>query len=86
VIGDAAVCVFNAGNVVPVIEHFLEMGLKVFIPADNDQAGWEAAQKARQAGASYAAAPDFHGQPGSDWNNYCLWRGAEHTAEPLYGA
>ena len=87
VTGDAAVCAFNAGNLVVVAKHFVEMGLQVYIAADNDKAGWEAAGKARLAGAEYRAAPDFNdGQDGSDWNDFCVLYGKEQTREGLYGA
>lgn len=87
VTGDAAVCAFNAGNLVAVAKHFLEMRLRVYIAADNDKAGWEAAGKARLAGAEYRAAPDFNdGQDGSDWNDFCVLYGKEQTREGLYGA
>jgi len=81
------VCAFNAGNLVAVAKHFLEMGLQVYIAADNDKAGWEAAGKARLVGAEYRAAPDFDdGQEGTDWNDFCLLYGKEQTREGLYGA
>ena len=87
VTGDAAVCAFNAGNLVAVAKHFVEMGLRVFIAADNDKAGWEAAGKARLAGAEYRAAPDFDdGQDGTDWNDSFVLYGKEQTREGLYGA
>ncbi len=84
VTNDAVVCAFNAGNLVAVAEHFIKMGLTVFVAADADEAGWTAAMKARKAGAKYACAPDFGDQPGTDWNDYAIWRGPEHTYEALY--
>jgi putative DNA primase/helicase len=87
VTGAATVCAFNAGNLPAVTEHFVEMGLQVYIAADNDKAGWEAAGKARLVGAEYRAAPDFYdGQIGTDWNDFCALYGAEQTREGLYGA
>jgi len=83
----ATICAFNAGNLVAVTEHFVEKGLQVYIAADNDKAGWQAAGKARLAGAEYRAAPDFReGQEGTDWNDFCVLYGAEQTKEGLYGA
>jgi putative DNA primase/helicase len=84
VTNDAAICAFNAGNLVAVVEHFIKMGLNVFVAADADDAGWTAAMKARKAGATYAVSPDFGDQPGTDWNDYAMWRGPEHTYEALY--
>ena len=85
--GRAAVCAFNAGNLVAVTKHFMEMDLTVYIAADNDKAGWEAAGRARLVGAEYRAAPDFDdGQDGSDWNDFFVMYGKEQTREGLYGA
>ena len=85
--GQASACAFNAGNLAAVTKHFVEMGLQVYIAADNDNAGWESAGKARLAGADYRVAPDFKdGQSGTDWNDYCALYGLEHTREVLWGA
>ena len=84
VTGNATVCAFNDINLAPVTEHFVEMGLQVYIAADNDKAGWEAAGKARLAGAEYRAAPDM--DDGSDWNDFFVLYGKEQTMEGLYGA
>ena len=87
VTGTATVCAFNAANLVAVTQHFVEVGLQVFIAADNDKTGWEAAGKARLVGAECRVAPDFdEGQIGSDWNDYCALYGPENTREVLYGA
>ena len=87
VTGAATVCAFNAGNLPAVTEHFVEMGLQVFIAADNDKAGWQAAGQARLVGAECRVAPDFNdGQIGTDWNDFCALYGPEHTREGLYGA
>jgi len=84
VTGAATVCAFNAGNLAAVTEHFVEKGLQVFIAADNDKAGWQAAGKARLVGAECRVAPDFNnGQIGTDWNDYCALYGAEQTREGL---
>ena len=81
----ATVCAFNAANLVTVTEHFVEMGLQVFIAADNDKAGWEAAGKARLVGAECRVAPDFNdGQIGTDWNDFHILNGKEQTKEGLY--
>ena len=85
VTGAATVCAFNASNLVAVTKHFVEMGLQVFIAADNDKAGWEAAGKARLVGAECRVAPDFNdGQIGTDWNDFCALYGPEQTKEGLY--
>ncbi len=87
VTGAASVCAFNTGNLVAVTKHFVEMGLQVYIAADNDKAGWEAAGKARLAGAEYRVAPDFNdGVVGTDWNDFYALYGKEQTMEGLYGA
>ncbi len=87
VTGAATVCAFNSGNLPAVTKHFVDMGLQVFIAADNDKAGWEAAGKARLVGAECRVAPDFNdGQIGTDWNDYCALYGPENTREVLYGA
>ena len=63
------------------------MGLKVYIAADNDKAGWEAAGQASLAGAECRVAPDFNeGQDGTDWNDFHALYGKEHTREILSGA
>ncbi len=83
----ATVCAFNASNLAAVTKHFVDMGLQVFIAADNDKAGWKAAGKARLAGAEYRAAPDFReGQEGTDWNDFHILNGKDRTREGLYGA
>ncbi len=85
--GAATVCAFNASNLAAVTKHFVDMGLQVFIAADNDKAGWEGAGKARLVGAECRVAPDFNdGQIGTDWNDFCVLYGPEHTKEGLYGA
>ena len=85
--GQASVCAFNAGNLAAVTKHFVKMGLQVYIAADNDKAGWEAAGKARLVGAECRVAPDFNdGQVGTDWNDFCALYGVEHTREVLNGA
>lgn len=87
VTGQASVCAFNATNLATVTKHFVEMELQVYIAADNDKVGWEAAGKARLVGAECRVAPDFNnGQIGTDWNDYCALYGPEHTKEALYGA
>ena len=84
VTGTATVCAFNAANLAAVTEHFVEKGLQVFIAADNDKAGWQAAGTARLVGAECRVAPDFNnGQIGTDWNDFCALYGAEHTREGL---
>ncbi len=84
VTGAATVCAFNASNLAAVTKHFVEMGLQVYIAADNDKAGWEAAGKARIVGAKCRVAPDFNdGQIGTDWNDFCALYGPEHTREVL---
>jgi len=86
VTGAATVCAFNASNLAAVTQHFVEMGLQVYIAADNDKAGWEAAGKARLAGAVWRAAPDFNeGQAGTDWNDFHALNGQEQTREGLHG-
>ncbi len=85
VTGASTVCAFNASNLAAVTKHFIDMGLQVFIAADNDKAGWEAAGKARLVGAECRVAPDFNdGQIGTDWNDFCVWYGPEHTREGLH--
>ena len=87
VTGKASVCAFNAGNLAAVTKHFVKMGLKVYIAADNDKAGWEAAGQARLASAECRVAPDFNeGQDGTDWNDFHALYGKEHTREILSGA
>ena len=84
VTGAATVCAFNASNLVAVTKHFVERGLQVYIAADNDKAGWEAAGKARLVSAEFRVAPDFNdGQIGTDWNDFCALNGPEHTREVL---
>ncbi len=84
VTGAATVCAFNAGNLAAVTEHFVEKGLQVFIAADNDKAGWQAAGTARLVGAECRVAPDFEdGQIGTDWNDFCALNGPENTREVL---
>ena len=85
VTGAATVCAFNASNLAAVTKHFVDMGLQVYIAADNDKAGWEAAGKARLAGAVWRAAPDFNeGQAGTDWNDFHVLNGKEQTREGLH--
>ena len=80
----ATVCAFNAANLVAVTKHFVGMGLQVYIAADNDETGWEAAGQARLVGAECRVAPDFNdGQIGTDWNDFCALYGPEHTREVL---
>ena len=87
VTGQASVCAFNTGNLAAVTKHFVAMGLQVYIAADNDTAGWEAAGKARLVGAECRVAPDFsESQVGTDWNDYCALYGPENTREVLNGA
>ena len=87
VTGQASVCAFNTGNLAAVTKHFVAMGLQVYIAADKDKAGWEAAGKARLVGAECRVAPDFNdGRVGTDWNDYCALYGPEHTREVLNGA
>ena len=84
VTGETTVCAFNSGNLAAVTRHFVEMGLRVYIAADNDKAGWEVAGKARLVGAECRVAPDFNdGQIGTDWNDFCALYGQEHTKEVL---
>ena len=87
VTGAATVCAFNASNLAAVTKHFVDMGLRVCIAADNDKAGWEAAGKARLVGAECRVAPDFNdGQAGTDWNDFHAQFGEERTKEGLNGA
>ena len=82
VTGHATVCAFNARNLIAVTEHFVKMGLRVFIAADNDEAGIDAADKSIDAGAEYASWPE---PEKTDWNDYGVTHDAETTYEALCG-
>lgn len=83
VTGETAVCAFTAGNLADVTEHFAAMGLRVFVAADNDEAGIDAAHKSLDAGAEFASWPE---PEKADWNDYGVTHGAETMHEALYGA
>ena len=82
--GKAVVVAFSSNNLPVVTKHLVGKSVKVYIAADNDAAGWQAAGKARLVGAEYRAAPDL--AEGTDWNDYCALYGSEQTMEVLYGA
>jgi len=81
--GDCVVCAFDAHNLVKVAaiirNRFIEH--EIYVAADNDDAGINAATDAMQLhNLEGWAAPDEHK---TDWNDYCARYGAESTRKEL---
>ena len=83
VTGEATLCAFNAGNLVKVARYIRDQFKiqKIYIAADNDEAGIRAALDAMQKHALEGATwPDIEK---ADWNDYCAVHGPERARAAL---
>jgi putative DNA primase/helicase len=81
--GDCVVCAFNAGNLVKVAAHIREQftDSEIYVAADNDEAGINAAMEAMQKyNLEGWVSPD---DEKTDWNDCCRTYGAAHTLKGL---